>query len=417
MQGEASNTPQRRRTRPSARAPRPDPVHQFGDAYDAAPIYDGSQTSRLSGEDRRALLRGRRRDQDHHQHGAGGLYSTTSANEPVMYDFFSQQPEGIAAHNRRGEGAGISSAHLYSYGNMDVPEEFATEQQIDYRVSDFHNNTYPHPHMEGLHSQIAAMGIQQHAQHTHQPLRLRAPTLRRQGDMHDYPLDAPNWDRKNSEARMTLTEIISKHRGLRYEYSRRILKDILTRRLELELLDDDPSVVVAAINNIFPITADTVLPVWKTSLSDDDAEILVDRMRAITGQRKDVVRNYFLRGYMNAQTALELFRSSDECMTGYAVSLGLLPPNSMQDEQGHWLKYPDTLPEHPWQYHLDSRQKARVVDLVAARFHRDTEQAKKVLGHFNVILGYGDMLLQARGTERFNELLDDLVACQTVIRY
>ncbi|UZJ50788.1 hypothetical protein CBS101457_000108 [Exobasidium rhododendri] len=200
------------------------------------------------------------------------------------------------------------------------------------------------------------------------------------------------WKSRNYERRMTLLEIVSKRRGIRYEVARTCLRDALTRGQELSMISKDPARIDEALHELFPVTEDTVLPVWMNMMSEAQADTFVHRLVAITNQRPDVVRNYFLKANLQPDVALSYVDADDESLAKLAKIMNFLPMDSVRDKHGNWTTY-DELPEYPWQYQLDSMQRTRVVNLVMKAFHTDKEEAIKILGRSHVGLGFGASFL------------------------
>ncbi|UZJ53692.1 hypothetical protein CBS101457_003012 [Exobasidium rhododendri] len=305
-------------------------------------------------------------DQYHSQNAPSQAESSSqyTPNVPVYHDFFTQQPEGIAIRRQRAS----------SHGS----------HEMDYNVSDFHRGLQQDPAIGAYyhHHQDEAQQEWEHPQH-----------VVADGEAHHEPHEPLIWSKRNTQTKADLVEIVSKERCLRNEDVRAVLKDNLTKLLAKRLKSRDPAVVTSTINYLFPITDANQVPVWMNSLSERGSGDLVQRMMDITGQRRDLVRNAFLRAQLQPGVAAQLLWSDDDTKAHYAKQIGLLPPHSEKDDSGNWERYLHDITEHPWQYGLNQRERDRVVYAVVGGLKTDSELAMAALCKPNVWPGFGRALL------------------------
>ncbi|UZJ53701.1 hypothetical protein CBS101457_003021 [Exobasidium rhododendri] len=397
------------------------------------PHRDGARNAAQasgSGRRRRTLTETQRIDSDDHhmqRHGAPppdwahiDQQHDFSSSVPVYHDFFHQQPEGIASREHwSSHGASSSIYNDPPYGGAGVPDDQAHNRDIpssssyrsrghelDHNVSYFHQGQYPSAAMSSYHEQLAISTEQHEAQQrrTHQGHHQEAPTANAEKERADE-LDELVWTKRNNTVRTALCETVSKERGLRYEDIRSVLHDKMTLRLARDLRKRNFAVVTRAIDELFPITPQTQLPVWKSGMSREMCETLVHRMHLITGQRVDIIRNVFLRVGLQPDTAVHLLHCDDDHKAAYAMHIGLLPHDSTKDENGIWSKHTDDLPEYPWEYQIPLKQRDRVVYMMIKALKVDRDTAVRVLRNRDIPLGFGKEFLHC-DHERRIELLD-----------
>ncbi|UZJ50930.1 hypothetical protein CBS101457_000250 [Exobasidium rhododendri] len=393
MDGEGSSSQSHRRgDRSGARSSRMKQEAPETDYTDS-----GAQTSRLNDQHLREMARRQRRRERTADHGAGGEYAAASSHNnnvyleaaPIFYpNLFPQDPENLADQEFHGY-----QANYPSY-NIQHPH------QSHYEPSSPH---FGHRRPEPVTSfyQFDTHLAQQQAPVEDPPQQpsssCRRPVIR--GKTGALSPDALIWSHKNHGTKAYLLDLMSRKRGLRHEYARKVFVENLTKRQYEKLAGFDAPAADETINELFPVSEDTVLPVWANLMSPAESDAFVNRMVEITGQRADVVRNYFLRAQLQPGVAKLQAATGDDQMSDFAQGLGLLPPGNERDEQNRRIKYDDVLPEYPWQFNLRGDVRNRVVNLVMKYLDLDDVAAFNLLSRSHVYLGFGLALLQANIAE------------------
>ncbi|UZJ50954.1 hypothetical protein CBS101457_000274 [Exobasidium rhododendri] len=344
----------------------------------------GSETSRFSREQTRDFIRQRNRNQAARLHGPGGEYATSMSEQQPDYsvpspaffpDLFPQHPQGLAlreSHEEKQAGPSSSSTFgtHFDFGglNMAYPSEPHSSLH-NYHVAPTHNpyEQAQYPQQEQQHDTQEAPG---NAEQNEPPTA--TPFVRNRRTNYELAdADVLIWDLRSSRVQRHLTEIVSQRRGIFSSDSQAVLRAHLTGRLEEDILQRNQrrglppnyDLIDRAITALFPITQDTLLPVWMQYMTPEESIRFVERMVEVTGVRKDYIRATFLINQLAPDVAKVYFNADDnQAYVDLARKQGILP--SDYDVTAALGQNIERVQEPAWMRLLSPNQKTRAVKYI-----------------------------------------------------
>ncbi|UZJ50912.1 hypothetical protein CBS101457_000232 [Exobasidium rhododendri] len=321
-----------------------------------------------------------------HQYEDGSLESLAfrrlSAATPS-----SHHHQGASGSRQGGHSSGNTSLSLSADGHV-----------LDYNVSDFHRG--PHEtYMNETHTrqQTIASNRKSTSQRATQESR---PSSKARAGGSKSSKDDFVWFSLDMKTREALEEIVSICRGLRYSYIEQKFRTGLTEELMEELLSDDAARIEDAVEIMYPHEAGALLPIWKANMSPEDSEMIVDRLSTISGQPKEVIRNYFLKRQYRSVDLYYLLHSDDSVLTAFAVENGFFQRSNLYDDNGKKKRYAESIPTTAWQFMLNTKESNQVLKLIEKKLpHHNRRWALYNLTHDRIWKGFGQHLLAASEAE------------------
>ncbi|UZJ53705.1 hypothetical protein CBS101457_003025 [Exobasidium rhododendri] len=320
-----------------------------------------------------------------------------SNREPTYYDLFPQQPQGIAAHNYPGYHAGSSSSYYAppsSYSN----DMFGAVH--DTYSMDGQNTDLDLAH----HSQYTAGSSRPHDGEQNVPVEQQHGEVQQATEAVD-PLARKRrtssfWRDQGSAIQREILETISKRRGITNEVATKKLAPLLDQEILDDLRSDDLDVVDARINNdLFKLTARSVLPKWKDNMKEEDCERLMQKIHDICKQEKDIIRSQLRHKRITATLAQQLLQSPRSSLATFLVQMELPVLEHVQGEQAEQRQEePERQEDMPvsWDALLTTDQRRQVIQMVKKAYRCDGRVALGALSRINIPMGLGWKLLHCQ---------------------
>ncbi|UZJ50935.1 hypothetical protein CBS101457_000255 [Exobasidium rhododendri] len=357
--------------------------------------WDGSQTSRLSSEEAQRLYREqlRQQQQQSHYHGLGGDYATSSSSSShhdVTYypNLFGQHPEGIGAHQQRGND--------YTYGQFYGAHQGGSS-------SDFHH-------------QFNNMGLSS----DYRPVELAPASASVQAEYTErqyrkYGQEENIWLARNGVARTKLAEIISRRVHLLVPFIREELhRTGLTKSQAQTLRTGNEDAIAQLITTLLPNYPRPAYMSGEDGMSMELCEDLVKRLLKVTHSKEADEVRYALRlsGLDAATLGAYLFADEPHIVhlaqqIGLALHDGVEPkipyePEAPQEE----YRDPSALPF--WVSKLKPETQSKVLSYFMGLYECNYAQVCQYLEQFTVDKHTIKALNSAKAKKSFTSILSSL---------
>ncbi|UZJ50947.1 hypothetical protein CBS101457_000267 [Exobasidium rhododendri] len=362
------------------------------------------------------------------EYGVPFQYSTqdhgeASHHDPHFYpNLFHQEPENIALRGRASHEGGSSSSYSPGLSNLslfegsrqasvpqETPSPYLHGHLLDFNVSPFHRRPYQvvaaaddeqQSHMDNYEQRVSDHVYgQQHNRRRRSSARFSlTPSI--SSSTGERIRISPTWAAMNNAQKNELLEVVSKRRGLLSDTVRKNLRPIMTEEMRNDMLSEDQEKVDALLASLWPVTETNPLPIWMNGLDDRQREALVARVVRISGQKKNIVRNYFLRRGLTPEMAQELYSADDTHFLALADFHGFTSHENLVDSDGTRKLHAEKIPVQDWEYRLKSSRRSVVIEMVRGAFGKGLTWAHTMLRQPHIPRGFGKALLEAKPKKR-----------------
>ncbi|UZJ53716.1 hypothetical protein CBS101457_003036 [Exobasidium rhododendri] len=306
---------------------------------------------------------------DQHQGGGGGGSSSSDAygaQADYSYSYNPDQFSGMSlydnnSHYHGGEyGTSSSSHHLYNDSNNNVIE-----------VPDDDDTPY--------HSTPAL------------PVPQSNPAEEQYDDTRLI------WNSMREGAHRMVDEIVSKRRGLRYDSARKFIRPVLTQRKLMLLCSGDIAKIDAFLRTIIRESKKSTFPLWMNKLTPDECDTLVERLKQVSGQSLELIRNNFLSSRLDSDTAYTLYHSDDDFLTVWAEGRGFMLDKNKVDKDGYKRNHTTALPKYNYLVGLSKEEGIELVNMLREKYKLKPSFISMHLRDNRIPVGFGKKLLYSSG--------------------